>query len=102
MAHLVDGTAKSIPKLFQLNMTMMDMSSDKSRFLRSLTPIECLSGLIELRTISMEPISGKQIKFKHKHNEFRLMVARHVKRGQVIVYRTVGPLLPGRSFVYVC
>ena len=52
MAHLLDGTAKSIPKLFQLNMTMMDMSSDKSRFLRSLTPIECLSGLIELRTIS--------------------------------------------------
>ena len=54
MAHLVDGTAKSIPKLFQLNMTMMDTSSDKPRFLRSLTPIERLSGLMELRTISME------------------------------------------------
>jgi hypothetical protein len=75
MAHLLDGTAKSIPKLFQLHMTMMPMSSDKSRFSRSLTPIERLSALIQLRTISMEPkrqrsflmgrnLSGKRTKFK--------------------------------------
>jgi hypothetical protein len=53
MAHLLDGTAKSIPKLFQLHMTMIRMSSSKPRFLRSLTPIERLSALIELGTISI-------------------------------------------------
>jgi hypothetical protein len=51
--HLFDGTAKSILKLFQLHMMMMPMSSGKSCFSRSVTPIERLSALIERRTISI-------------------------------------------------
>jgi hypothetical protein len=55
MAHLLDGTAKSLPKLFQLHMTMMRMSSGKSRFSRVLTSIERLSALIGLKPIAETP-----------------------------------------------